>query len=113
MPQYAFSVPILPGKTDAWKQAIAEMNGPRKAEMTASRRRAGLKQDSAWLQHTPHGDMTVVVWETDDVNKAFQSFMTSTDPFDEWFRSEVLVGIHGMGGAAPPPINELLLNYKG
>jgi hypothetical protein len=29
MAQFSFAVPLLPGKTDAWGRAVAEIKGPR------------------------------------------------------------------------------------
>jgi hypothetical protein len=110
MAQYAFFAPILPGKTAEWKQRVAEMTGPRHAEFKASRERAGVTE-RAWLQHTPQGDFAVVVWEAPDIAKVFQTLMTSTHPFDVWFRDKILVDIHGVTpGGPPPPMNEAILS---
>ena len=40
----------------------------------------------AYLQHTPQGDMVIVYLEGDDIVRSFQSFATSQDAFDVWFR---------------------------
>jgi len=110
MAQYAFCTPILPGKTAEWKKRVAEMAGPRHAELKASRDRAGLKEEKVWLQQTPHGDFAVVYWEAHDIGKVFQTLMSSTQPFDVWFRDKVLVEIHGLTpGGPPPPMNEAVL----
>ena len=110
MPSYAFTNPIKPGKADAWKKYVAEMTGPRKDALAASRKKAGLAKEQVWLQSTPMGDMAVVYWEAPDIGKVFQHFLTSTDPFDVWFREKVLVEVHGMDPSAPPPpMNELVL----
>ena len=107
MPCYAFAQPVQPGTMDAWKGYVAEMKGPRKAEYDASRQRAGLREEEVWLQHTPMGDFAIVHLEADDIGRVFQTFMTSQEPFDVWFRDNVLVGVHGMDmSAAPPPMNE-------
>ena len=47
----AVAFPILPGKTAEWHEFIAQLNGPPKAEFTASRQRAGV-QERTFLQ--PH-----------------------------------------------------------
>jgi len=110
MPSYAFANPVLPGKVAAWKGYVAEMTGARAAEYQASRQRVGLTTERVWLQQTPHGDFAVVYWEAADIGKVFESLMTSQDPFDQWFRDKVLVGVHGMDPAAPPPpMNEPIL----
>ncbi|MBM4405182.1 MAG: hypothetical protein FJ039_03235 [Chloroflexi bacterium] len=114
MASYAFIQPVKAGKTAAWKQLIAEMQGPRKKEHKESRKKAGLKREQVWLQSTPMGDFAVVVFEASDAKKVFQHFMTSTNAYDKWFAENVLVGIHGMNPSAPPPpMNELIFDYKG
>jgi hypothetical protein len=111
MASYAFTNPIKPGKADAWKKCVAEMTGPRKDALAASRKKAGLTTEKVWLQSTPMGDMAVVYWEAADAGKVFQHFLTSTDPFDVWFREKVLVEVHGMDPSGPPPpMNELILD---
>ena len=55
-----FAAPLLPGKTDAWKSAMAEINGARKEEYLQSRRSLGFTREVASLQQTPHGDFVVV-----------------------------------------------------
>jgi hypothetical protein len=85
------------------------MTGSRHAEFKASRDRVGLKE-RVWLQHTPQGDLAVVFWEAQDIPKVFQTLMTSTHPFDVWFRDKILTDIHGIApGGPPPPMNEEIL----
>jgi hypothetical protein len=111
MPDYAFMTPIKPGKDAEWKAYVAEMQGARRDELVASRRKAGLTRERVWLQHTPMGDFAVVYWHADDIGRAFQYLMTSQDPFDAWFRDKVLVEVHGMDPAAPPPaLNQQILD---
>jgi hypothetical protein len=110
MQRYAFIQPIKPGKVPEWKALIAEMTGPRKDELAASRRSAALTAERVWLQSTPMGEFAVVYWEADDIGKVFGTLLASQQPFDVWFREKILVGIHGMDPAAPPPpMNELIL----
>ncbi|MDH3602819.1 MAG: hypothetical protein OEU26_24675 [Candidatus Tectomicrobia bacterium] len=61
MPVVTFAVPILPGKTDMWKQAVAEMMGSRKSEFEESRRRMGVTREVVSLQTTPDGDYVQIV----------------------------------------------------
>ncbi len=111
MASYAFTIPVKPGKVGAWKKYIAEMTGPRKADLKASRKGAGLTKEKVWLQSTPMGDYAVVYWEAADISNVFKQFLTSTDPFDKWFREKILMEIHAMDPAAPPPpMNESILD---
>ena len=114
MPSYAWTVPILPGKTQALKSYSKEMTGPRKEAMKASRKRLGLTTERVWLQQTPMGDFAVVYWEAKDIGKVFEGAMTSKDPFDQWFREKIIMEVHGMKPGTPmPPMNESIVDYKG
>lgn len=112
MPYYGFANPVLPGKVDIWKSCVKEMTGPRNKERVESRKRVGLTVERVWLQHTPMGDFAVVYWEAEDIGKVFEGLMKSDAPFDRWFRDKVLVEIHGMDVSNPPPMNELVLDFK-
>lgn len=57
MAYYAFITPVLPGKIDAWKNYIKEMNGPRNKERSESREKVGLTVERVWLQHTPRATL--------------------------------------------------------
>ena len=56
MSSTVFAVPILPGKTEAWKTAVAEMTGTRRNEYTEARGNIGITKEVVCLQQTPHGD---------------------------------------------------------
>ena len=105
MQSVAFATPILPGKTEADRQAMASCaNGERKAEHAASRTRHGISRESVWIQQTPGGDIAVVYMEADDLQAAFQGLGSSDEPFDLWIR-EMLHDVHGIDLAQgfPPP----------
>ena len=109
---YAFANPVLPGKVDAWKSLIKEMDG-RANERQESRKKARMTVERVWLQHTPMGDFAVVYWEAEDISKVFEWFVKSEAPFDRWFRDKILVEIHGMDFSKPlPPLNEMVVDYK-
>jgi hypothetical protein len=90
----AVAVPILPGKTDQWRQFIAQLNGPRRAEFEASRRRLGI-HERAFFQSTPHGDLVIVTQEGANPEDFFRNFGSGTDSFSRWFVQQVKE-IHGM-----------------
>ena len=112
MAHYAFINPVVAGKLEAWKSYIKDMNGPRNNERKESRKKAGLIVERVWLQHTPMGDFAVVYWEARDISKVFDGLMKSDAPFDKWFRDKILVEVHGMDLSKPPPMNELMLDFK-
>jgi hypothetical protein len=81
MQTIAFAAPMLPGKTDTDREAMASCaSGARKAEHEASRARAGIARESAWIQSTPNGDVAVVVLEAPDIQTAMTNLAASEDP---------------------------------
>jgi len=107
---YAFMNPIKPGKVADWKGYVREMTSTRRADIAASRKKVGMTQEKVWLQKTPMGDFAVIYWEAPDIGKVFQHLLGSQDAIDVWFRDKVLVEVHGMDLAAPPPpMNERIL----
>ena len=113
MPATTFAVPLLPGKTEIWKQAVAEMTGARKSEHDESRRRMGITREVVSLQSTPQGDYVVVCLEGDDPNGFVARCLTSDVPFDKWFAETILKGTAGMDASqAPPPPNQVFVDWS-
>jgi hypothetical protein len=114
MQAISFAAPLLPGKTDADREALASCaQGDRRAEHEASRKRAGITRESVWIQSTPDGDVAVVLMESPDIQAAMGGLATSEEPFDKWFREHILE-VHGMDLAADdftPP--EQVLDFRG
>jgi hypothetical protein len=102
---YAFAVPILPGKLEAWKATIEEVRGPKKKEYKASRKKAGISHEHVWLQHTPMGDFVVVSVVGKNPEKMIERFAASKDPFDKWFMARI-AEVHGIDANKMPPANE-------
>jgi hypothetical protein len=100
----AFAAPLVPGKTDAWRQWIAEMNGPRAAELADFSTRHGLTRHAAWLQQTPQGDLVVVIHEGPGAEDLLSKVASSDNEFDAWFRDNAQE-LHGFdfSNAPPPP----------
>jgi len=111
MPATTFAAPILPGKTEAWKNAIAEINGARKDAYIQSRGALGITKEVACLQQTPHGDYVVVYIEASDVSGVLQKMIDATDPFHMWFKDAVLNECHGISASSPvPPTNDVFID---
>ncbi|MSQ13359.1 MAG: hypothetical protein EXR47_04350 [Dehalococcoidia bacterium] len=102
MPAVTFALPILPGKTEATKNFFKEVAGPRKKGHDDSRRRVGLTREQVWLQHTPQGDMIIVMLDGSDSAKSNQQFAALKDPYDVWFKQQVQV-IAGIDLNEPMP----------
>jgi hypothetical protein len=113
MQAIAFAAPLLPGKTQADRDALASVaHGDRRADHEASRRRAGITRESVWIQGTPDGDVAVVLIEAPDIQSALGSLATSEEPFDQWFREHVR-DVHGIDLAAGFPPPEQALDFRG
>ncbi|MEP6639073.1 MAG: hypothetical protein ABJC39_06965 [Chloroflexota bacterium] len=107
----AFALPILPGKTQEWRDFIGEVNGSRYEEFTASRRAAGV-HERTFLQQTPMGDLVIVTVEGDDPARSFGQLMTGTDEFSKWF-GEHAMAVHGDFTAQPAgPPSELVADSE-
>jgi hypothetical protein len=111
MANYAFAMPLLSGKTEAWKKYVKERSERHSDEISESHKRCGLSQEQVWLQKTPMGDFAVVCWEAENPKRVFQHFMSSNEPYDKWFREKILMECHGLKAGDPmPPINEQLFD---
>ena len=76
-----FALPLLEGKTDAWKAACAEINGAKKELYLASHRNLGITKEIAALQQTPHEDYVVVHLEAADANGILGKMLEAADEF--------------------------------
>jgi len=106
-----FALPLLEGKTDAWKAACAEINGAKKELYLASHRNLGITKEIAALQQTPHEDYVVVHLEAADANGILGKMLEAADEFYQWFKEAVLRDCHGIDVSGPvPPSPDILLN---
>jgi len=113
MALFAVAIPIAPGKTEAWRQFVAELNGARRAEYKASRDRLGV-QERTFLQQTPQGDLVIVTLEGADPAGAMAAFGQGTDPFTEWFVAQVK-DVHGgfdLRAPLPGPPSQLVVDSQ-
>jgi hypothetical protein len=112
MPEFSFAVPLVKGKTEVWRKAVAEINGPRNAAYKESRRKLGIRREHVSLQSTPTGDIVVVHIDAPDQG-VLGAMMRSTSDFDTWFRNTILIDAHGFDPKASPSPVEVVLDYKG
>ena len=110
MAMFAMAFPILPGKTDAWREFIKDLGTTRKAEFEASRQAQGVRERT-FLQPTPMGDFVVVTLEGEEPAHAFMAFAQGTDAFTTWFKENV-ANLHGVDLSAPPtgPLPEQVID---
>jgi hypothetical protein len=89
MNQALFALPILPGKTEAARAFLQEMNGPRKQELAACGQSVGVTKEVWAIQQTPQGDMYVAYVTGEDIAQAFTQLAASQTEFDRWFKQRV------------------------
>lgn len=97
----AFSVPVLPGKLDAWKEFHNQLDGPRRWDFEDQQRRLGLVRHRVWLQDGSEGAVALVVQEGEDPERARSLLASSRHPFDVWFRERIMA-LHGLDLSRPP-----------
>jgi hypothetical protein len=102
MAALAMTLPLLPGKTEAWKHWTQEMAGTHLREFRASRKRLGITREESFLQQTPQGNVAILYIEAEDIAHAFQGLATSQDPFDVLFRQRTQE-FFGFDLTQPPP----------
>ncbi|MER6347569.1 ester cyclase [Streptomyces sp. NPDC001595] len=95
------TVPLLSGKPMAWHRLNSELQGPRRREYAASRRRLGITHEVFRIDPRPTGDHVVVYYETADPERTRKRWAASADPFDQWLRERIL-DIHGEDPWAAP-----------
>ncbi len=88
MTEAGMALPILPGKREALNAFTKALAGPRLSEYEASQ--ISVLRESWFVQQTPHGDLIIVYFEAPDVGAVMAGLAESTEPFDTWFRSQVL-----------------------
>ena len=113
MPSITFAAPILPGKTEAWKATIEEINGSRREEYIQARRSLGITKEVVSLQQMPQSDMVVVYIETTeatDPSNVMQAMIADNSPFHTWFKQAVLQDCPGIDASGVPPANQVSLD---
>lgn len=98
------TLPILPGKTEAWQRFCQELSGERKEAHEASRRRLGITQERFALVQTRLGTAVLVSIQARDVGRALSRLAASEHAFDRWYK-EKFREMHGfwLGGDVPEP----------
>jgi steroid delta-isomerase-like uncharacterized protein len=81
-------LPVLAGRTARWRELQAELAGPRLRAYEASRRRAGILQESFAVQELAGQDVVLHQVEARDPVAAARRLRDSADPFDVWLREE-------------------------
>ena len=113
MKSLLITVPILPGKLDAWRRFTHEVLVERRAAYEVAIREGGLTRLRVWHQRGPNGaDTAVVMYDGPAPERFLQRIMTAKDEFAAWFRDQGVV-CHGIDlNAPPPPPPELVVDVN-
>ena len=106
----AFFVPILPGKTEAAYAFANDLSTTRRSDMDKSQ--IAVTKESWFIQETPQGNFIIVYYHAPDADKVFENLAASTEPFDVWFKQQVLE-ITGVDCNEPtPPAPKQVLSWS-
>lgn len=110
--RFNVALPVLPEKTQALKEFVKTITQSRWEEYSAFQERYHVQKVTWTLQHTQRGDLFVVYNETEkDLGEIVEQIITSTHPFDVWFKEKV-IEITGIDpNALKGPLAEQLLEY--
>ena len=113
MDQTLVAFPILPGKTEAARAMLREMDGPRKPHATASDQALGVAREVWGIQQSPRGDLLLGYLAGEDLDRAFTQFAASQDEFDRWFKQQMqeVTGVD-MNLPSTEPRNEIIVTYE-
>jgi hypothetical protein len=92
--------PVLPGKTESLIAFAGRLMSDRLAEYEQSQE--SISKESWWIQPTPMGDLCIVHFVAEDPMAVFSNLGSSQEPFDIWFREQVLDNT-GIDLTIPPP----------
>jgi hypothetical protein len=89
MNSIGFVVPVSPGKEQADREWMSELDGEKREEYRSAWKDAGFRHHTVWQQETPDGTVDIVYLEADDIPAAMQAVTSSDSPFHQWFRERV------------------------
>jgi len=108
-----FALPIQPGKSDAARAFLRELEGGRRADYAASEIRLGITKEVWALQQSPMGELFVIFFQSPDIGGAVSQFVASQDEFDQWFKRQVkdTTGVD-LNVPPPGPLSDILSVYE-
>jgi hypothetical protein len=109
--KYGFVFPVQPGKDALVREISAELRR-RLPEYEASRRRAGVSLERAYLQRNPDGSMAVIAYAEGDrsFGEVLGMYLSSDAPLDRYFidRNAEVTGIDFRNAPPSGPEPELV-----
>jgi len=90
MQSFCGAFPVLPGKEQAGRDFAKACMDVRQKECADYLKRVGITKESWHLQKTLMGSFILVYYEAADVAKSFEILAKSKEPFEVWFKEQVL-----------------------
>jgi hypothetical protein len=108
--------PILPGQERAAEDFARQLATTRAAEADGFYRKFGIAHESWFAQHTAQGMTVIAVTEfgARTAETAADEYAQSTEPFEQWFKSQVLK-VSGIDPSIAPlgPPTVCVFDYPG
>jgi hypothetical protein len=101
MPEIVFALPVLPGKEALDRQVMEQLDGSRREQYETAMRKAGYRRHAVWHEDTPQGTLAIVYIDAES-EAGVAEFASSQEPFNRWFREQMLE-VHGVDISGPPP----------
>ena len=113
MGMHLIALPLLPGKTEAFKEFAAALEGDKKPEYEAALKRFGGLKERAYFDTAVGGNTVVYIIKGKPtiVNDVLKGIGASSEPFDRWF-TEQMRNLHGVDLTTPDPLSDAKLIYK-
>jgi hypothetical protein len=113
MDQICLAFPVQEGTAEAARAFMRDLDDARRDEYDRSERRLGISKEVWFLAPTPAGELLVGYIEAEDFATAAPQFFASQDPFDLWFKQQMLE-VTGIDLNDPPELRfpELLSIYQ-
>ena len=90
MDHICLALPIVTGKTAAARTFLQQLDTTRREEFDRSEQQLGITKELWYLAKLPSGDHLVAYMESADFARALSTFVASRDPFDVWFKEQML-----------------------
>lgn len=88
-------IPILPGKAEAWRRFLQELEGSWSDEFTAWCQAIGVQVETVLMHDTLGGSVAVLSLMIADPERVADHLANSQNPFNRWFYRQINI-LHGL-----------------
>lgn len=90
-----FPLPILPGKQEAWRRCLRELQEVYRSDYEALQQRLSVRSVALWMTEMPHSNIVIVQIEAEELEALLPNLVASELPLAGWLRQRVLE-LHGL-----------------